>query len=158
MKVKHYDMVVAKAANFELVQLMKINNVWEVVGSKCGETINFSSDYEYFLCLPENKDSCLYWLNGFEVQEKGRKAGESWWSDSDDSEDWSSEWHEDHIFMSNVSVFRIKPKKEKRWLMVQPISGQTTNHFSSPERAMDSVSNTDSRWQLMEIEVERNDR
>ena len=155
MKVKHYDMVVAKAANFELVQLMKINNVWEAVGSKCGETINFSSDYEYFLCLPQHTDACLHWLNGGDVEEYSDALGfsELGWHEVGFKKRWSLQ----HQFMSDMQI-RIKPKKEKRWLMIQPISGQTTLLYSSPQIAKDSVSSNDSRWQLKEIEVELNDR
>ena len=63
-------------------------------------------------------------------------------------------WHGVNYFMMRDSVeYRIKPRKEKRYLMVQE-DGACTSHFSSKEEALGCVCEKDDRWQLIEIEVE----
>lgn len=63
MKHKHYDKIVAKAANMDLVVFCRdayhVKEGWF-------ETYNLpiQEEFDYFLCLPQHKESCLAWLNG----------------------------------------------------------------------------------------------
>ena len=66
-KHKHYEMIVAKAADTELVVFFKCDTGWYF--DDTSETIKFHSDTDYFLCLPQHKEYCLHWLNGGEVQD-----------------------------------------------------------------------------------------
>jgi len=154
MKVKHYDMVVAKAANFELVQLMKINKVWEVVGSNCSETINFSSDYDYFLCLPKHTDAVLEKLNGGECQ----LCNDVDWIDANSEQ--FDEWGDIWWYMCDKYESRIKPKKEKRWIAVTRSGNDCLEKlFDSKESAKKFIvgfypNNLVSDFQFIEVEVE----
>lgn len=151
MKHKHADMIKAKAENIELVQLMKINKVWEVVGSKSGETINFSSDYEYFLCLSKHKEACLHWLNGGDVE---FKRGDVWFGYI------CSAWASNVRWMSEQAEIRIKPKKEKRWIAVHDnLDFCMDKPFKSKDDAEEFITGFHpndkvSDYQFIEIEVE----
>lgn len=146
-KHKHYDMIVAKAANMDLVVFIKCQSGWQT--QVCNDDqLNFSEGHEYFLCLPQHKDACLHWLNGGDVQQSPLDI-EQWVSSGS-----NKKWMSFSSFMSEKVRFRIEPKKEKRYLMANSMSGQCTNHFSTPERALDCIGGTDGRWQLIEIEVE----
>lgn len=107
MKHVHYEMIVAKAANFELIQFVKIGDNWEIVGSHDNKVVSFASHYEYFLCLPQHKEACLHWLNGGKVQQKPID-NDNWMACADvDEVAWMS-WTS---FMQDKLEFRIKPEK-----------------------------------------------
>lgn len=111
MKHKHYDMIVAKAANMDLVIFRKDyqNTPWRrLVGS---ELPTYESK-EYFLCLPQHKDACLHWLNGGEVEFFGQFTDD--WTEYDPIKSWGI----GSVFMQSDYEFRIKPHKEKRWIAV----------------------------------------
>lgn len=157
MKHVHFEKIVAKAANMDLVVFgyCNLDKLWsEEEPSLPGVDFIDSSNTDYFLCLPQHKEACLHWLNGGDVQEKGSNASDSWWSDSDNSKYWSAQWHEDHIFMSDVSVFRIKPKKEKRWIAVNPLTGSV--ELFGDEKVLDNCLSCPEykSHQKIEIEVE----
>ena len=103
-KHRHYEMIVAKAADTELVVFFKCDTGWYF--DDTSETIKFHSDTDYFLCLPQHTDTCLHWLNGGEVQD----FFEDEWCDCGGESGWSIE----HMFMDDEADFRIKPKRVKR--------------------------------------------
>lgn len=153
MKHKHYDMIVAKSANFELTQFIKIGDNWEIVGSHDNKVVSFADHYEYFLCLPQHKEACLHWLNGGDIQV--RDFVTSPFCDVG----WTKAWElEDYGFMVDGWVFRIKPKKEKRWIAVNPDGYVLPIHADSKESIRAHASNDTSRLtlgvQFIEIEVE----
>lgn len=107
-KPRHYDMIVAKAANMELVQFYKApdEDWWQSES----DNSDFPCDLEleYFLCLPQHKEACLHWLNGGEAQIKNGDKWDDEWS----NEAWSKSWSESSFFMVGNEEIRIKPKKE----------------------------------------------
>jgi len=157
MKHKKYEMIVAKASNMDLVVFVKgkATDTWVLRGEQ--STTTFFYDVEYFLCLPQHKDACLHWLNGGEVQD----LFEDNWSDCGGT----NLWEVDHMFMNDEAIYRIKPKKEKRWIGVfkenLPVSGRVVykNTEISYETLDDLKRNCFSPngfddWQFIEIEVE----
>ena len=111
MKNKHYEMIVAKAANMELVVFVKTcdNGAWY---EKCDSACQWWEDSEYFLCLPQHKEACLHWLNGGDVQLQDFPT-----NDFNDYLDEKYEWSLEIWWMSEQCNIRIKPKKEKRWII-----------------------------------------
>ncbi len=159
MKHVHYDKVVAKAANMDLVVLSKSNT--GINGDKWSEVPNSrafpSCEYEdYFLCLPQHKEICLRFLNGETIQVGGNKDNS--WNDAWDNEAFSREWSEFSVFMDGSFEIRIKPKKVKRWIAVDLSTTQCTRHYSTKESCFNSefsgCDGNSSGWQFIEIEVE----
>lgn len=130
MKHEHYDMIVAKAENTELVQFIRIGGDWSEFTQS---NFRFNRENDYFLCLPQHKEACLHWLNGGGVQDNF----EGEWSDcpflsqtiNTDSEN-SLVFSVHHMFMNEEFHFRIAPKKEKRWVGVTSV-GVVDKHFVS---------------------------
>lgn len=112
MKHKHYEMIVAKAANMDLIQLYKAGGVWQETSEQFNMNNGwaFFEDSDYFLCMPKHKEACLWWLNGGEVE---FEYDGKWHSCSD----WSNVWCEASGFTCDSNNLRIKPKKEKRWIV-----------------------------------------
>lgn len=146
---KHADMIIAKAENMDLVVFGKLaenaDSAWTEITFR--EMIE-NHFFDYFLCLPQHKEACLHWLNGGKVIFTNSHGKER------ESYNHSITWSHVHSFMNDSELSRIKPRKEKRYLMANSMSGACTNHFSTPERALDCIAGTDKRWQLIEIEVE----
>lgn len=131
MKHKHYEMIVAKAANMGLVCFVKRPDVEWV---ECDDRILPCIDeHEYFLCLPQHKEACLHWLNGGEVQ---YRIALDVWTDASNNVS-NAAWSSDNLLMDDQVEFRIKPKKEKRWIATFPWAGNafyvTPESFSSEE-------------------------
>ena len=110
-KHKHAEMIKAKADNMDLVVFCEnINNKewWE-----CRADFPFNNHQNFFLCLPKHKDTCLYWLNGGEIEYKSKE----YWRSSKSWPDYVvSEFGAINYFTSEYSEVRVKPKKEKRWI------------------------------------------
>ena len=113
MRHKHYNMIVAKAKNTELVVFVKYNEAWQEVSSTDEVSCSFYSDCEYFLCLPKHAEAVLAKLNGTEWQ----FCKDVDWIDSNFNQFnvWSDCWW----YMCDSYESRIKPKKEKRWIVLQ---------------------------------------
>ncbi len=105
---KHCDMIIAKAKNMDLVQLLKVNDEW--IECKDNQVIMFDERCEYFLCLPRHNEACLHWLDGGKVL----ADGEPYWNDA------PQEWCNQNDFMSADIEFRIKPETEERWVIATP--------------------------------------
>lgn len=146
MKHKHYEMIVAKAENMELVVFEKSKLSGWVLLER--HLIPDSDACEYFLCLPQHKEACFHWLNGGDVQ-----VDICGWSGvvAFDGHVWSP----NVCFMSNVNAVRIKPKKEKRWIGFHKC-GLTKKSYETKEEAMmdEKVHKPSNHWQFIEIEVE----
>ncbi|QZI90975.1 hypothetical protein MYOV024v1_p0050 [Vibrio phage PS34B.2] len=153
MKHKHYDMIVAKAANMELVVFLENNQGWSEKENQ--SDIQFHEQFDYFLCLPHHKEACLHWLNGGKSQAEYTKSSYPYWCDIDSDE---ANWSDGHIFMDKNLNIRIKPKKEKRWIAVNPDGYILPIHAGSKESIMTHASFDTSRLtanvQFIEIEVE----
>ncbi|AUR99165.1 hypothetical protein NVP1263B_05 [Vibrio phage 1.263.B._10N.286.51.B1] len=149
MKHKHYEMIMAKAANMDLVVFYKLPcEEWWQPDSEC-ESLPDEVEIDYFLCLPQHKDACLHWLNTGEVQ--GLVCGK-----------WVDLYQEDMdmslplSFRCKLNEFRIKPRKEKRWIGVYK-NGATTDACLLRKEAENHPMITDvsvNDWQFIEIEVE----
>lgn len=66
MKHKHYDKIVAKSANMNLVVFCR-----DTYHAEEGwfETPNLpiQDEFDYYLCLPQHREACLTWLNGANI-------------------------------------------------------------------------------------------
>ncbi len=156
MKHKHYEMIVAKAENTELIQFYKANGSWHETNEQFNRSNGwaFYENTEYFLCLPQHKEACLHWLNGGEVECSSRLTN-----------GWEScgyikniTWSKLIGLMSKDASYRIKPKKEKRWIGVA--KDKTTDAtFKTKEGCMkyvkeEYVTSFVDSCQFIEIEVE----
>tara|TARA_R110001632_G_scaffold153622_2_gene271633 strand:+ start:227 stop:814 length:588 start_codon:yes stop_codon:yes gene_type:complete len=167
MKHAHYDKIVAKAENMNLVvfSYCNLDELWSKdVPSQPGVEFIDSSNTDYFLCLPQHKEACLHWLNGGNVQDffNGEwvdcaPLSKTINTDSDNSLEFS--YH--HMFMNEEFNFRIAPKKEKRWIATFPWSGNafyvTPESFCSEELLNNYVDMHYGKRDIMlihEIEVE----
>ena len=106
------DMICAKANNMNLVVLAK-SLKWHKVDS---EDLQFFNQHEeYFLCLPQHNENgqMLHWLNG------GHETLECTSPHTDGFEQCYSlgKWISDGGYMRSDCEYRIKPKKEKRWIV-----------------------------------------
>lgn len=149
MKHKHYDKIVAKAANTGLVVFCK-----QVTGSKWQEMSqlrhpNFGGTHDYFLCLPQHKEACLHWLNGGDVEYAGDYKSQWFFYTTDEDREWS----EESGFNSEGYEFRIKPKKEKRWIAWNP-KKDGPDEFSYHTLALIEKVYEGKDVQIIEIEVE----
>lgn len=156
MKHKHYEMIVAKAANMELVVFVKTcdNGAWYEKGDN--SACQWWEDSDYFLCLPKHKEAVLNLLNGGESQITFN--GECW--DKCNLNE-PVEWNDNWWYMKGESQSRIKPKKEKRWIGCYPSAKVTPLNFSSIDEVKNYVSKNSlythcahEAWQFIEIEVE----
>lgn len=137
-------MIVAKAANIDLVVLAKHNENWiEVNGFPewCMEN--------YFLCLPQHKEACLHWLNGGEVQQK--PIDNNHWVTCADVN--KVTWMSWTSFMQDKLEFRIKPKKEKRFIAWNSRE-DAPEKYSYCTLSLAQQAYKDQDVQIIEIEVE----
>lgn len=147
MKHKHYDMIVAKAANMELVVFIKCQNEWKE--QQCNDDqLNFSCGHDYFLCLPQHKEACFHWLNGGYAQFREMESSHGW---SDYTTNPIVRWALNNTFMDKSLETRIRPKKEKRWIAISMSRGVCCELFESESEAMEAYPLAD---QFIEIEVE----
>ncbi len=150
MKHKHYDMIVAKAENMELETFINQDGEWRLMVN----AFPMSEHFNYFLCLPQHKETCLHWLNGDKAQQS--PINDDCWVSSADAIDVT--WKPWTSFMKDDLKFRIKPKKEKRWIAVNLDGYVMPIHTASIESAREHASSDTSRLtlgvQFIEIEVE----
>ena len=161
IKHKHYDMIVAKAANMDLVLFVKCgkNDKWKEPETPVCFPLSEFEDVDYFLCLPQHKEACLHWLNGGVVQVEYTKASYPYWTNIDCDE---VNWSDGHIFMDDSVKIRIKPNKVKRWIGVHAKSGLVTQGYCDTEKEIEghvlrgacSPKAKFCDWQFIEIEVE----
>lgn len=142
MKHKHYDMIVAKAANMDLVVFIGLAGSWVQDEMQNSTSCAFSEGADYFLCLPQHKEACLHWLNGGDVIVKD--FPDEKYNERTLLAEGFSGWHEATVFMDLPTEIRIKPKKEKRMIVV---NGDHVE-FASTERIYPESA------QIIEIEVE----
>ena len=161
MKHKHYEMIVAKAANMDLVLFVKLMNApdFNWVESVGAVNLPFDEEGDYFLCLLQHNESgqCLHWLNGGEIEIRNKTGIATSWSDFP-SFSFNPKWIPHADFMSKDCDTRIKPKKEKRWIGVA--KDKTTDAtFKTKEGCMEYVKGEYipsfvDNCQFIEIEVE----
>ena len=144
MKHVHYEMIVAKAANMELVVLAK-SLKWHEVDDE--DYLFFSQHDKYFLCLPQHKEACLHWLNGGDAQYLSG-AMEKWINFGS-----SRYWCGTHLFMRSDASIHIKPKKEKRWIAVLS-NGRVSGWHDEGLEMLKQQYNECAGWQFIQIEVE----
>lgn len=111
-KHKHAEMIKAKADNMDLVVFA--NNGQEWMESGLRDMVS-NPDLDFFVCLPKNAVTCFKWLNGCPVQ-VFNEGDESWV----DCVGYSIApyWCNDKWMMSHKYEYRIKPRKEKRWIII----------------------------------------
>jgi hypothetical protein len=150
-KRKHSKMIKAWADNDELVACSRKNGgPWH----NCGVRPSWFEDRDYFLCLPKhNKNGqCLHWLNGGKIQWSDDIHG---WSDKDNYVDdlKSQEFFSGNAFMLDDNKFRIKPKKETRYVVIH--KGKLVSElFKSDANIMASQGAECYELQIFPIEIE----
>lgn len=158
MKHPHYDKIVAKAANMELVLFVKRPDAeWVVCDDR---VLPHISEYEYFLCLPQHKEACLHWLNGGTSQHLDSCKYQDITGFDDLISKVGKAWSPRGLWMDEDCETRIKPKKEKRVIGANK-DGRTTSHYAIDDEgcyAVDEIRITGKgnpdEWQFIEIEVE----
>ena len=153
-KHKHSPMIKAKVDNMDLVVFLNSGQEWT---ESSLNTMVANSDIDFFLCLPQYKETCLHWLNGGEVEINATFEDDEW-VDYDPVRGWST----GSVFMQCDHVLRAKPRKEKLWIAVKTDKHETlggcrnvricSHAFVNKQDAIDYL-NLDSS-QLVEIEVE----
>lgn len=114
MKHKHYDMIVAKAANMELFVFERPHTathdkeLFKELAPDGNKAIWFHESCDYFLCLPQHKEACLHWLNGGKAEAIHEDFGLMELADSE-----AIEWGVKSVFMKDSIEIRIKPKKDE---------------------------------------------
>lgn len=159
MKHKHYDMIVAKAANMDLVVFCNgpFGSKWHVVDHKWPAV---TEDFDYFLCLQHHKDVCLHWLNGGEAQTswgRGKPRTEQVSQEFHDIisfQEHGGKWNVNSWYMKDDYHSRTKPRKEKRWIGVRASDGATTATHNTVQKARSDVAGLTGDWQFIEIEVD----
>ena len=153
MKHVHYDMIVAKAANMDLVKKFYngIKSEWQIPKN---QDEMFDRRSKYFLCTKENSVAACHILNGGKAEFSFK--GSDWTESKKDSD---MVWSEDIDLMDSDYVFRIKPKKEKRWIGYCSSRNQTFPHPQNSKGlatvyAALHYSYRFEEWQFIEIEVE----
>ena len=147
---KHAELIKAKADNMELVVFEKDPSGWLM---RISDIIHMNPSKEYFLCLPQHKEACLHWLNGGWVEwTREEENGERWFG----KEKYTSiaGWNATNGWMLDDNIYRIKPRKEKRWIAVKR-KDKTEVYvvtFNSLDEAIDTLN--EKYWQFIEIEVE----
>jgi len=147
MKHEHYDLICAKAANMNLVVFKKLPFEW--IELEYNE-MNFIESSKYFLCLPQHKEACLHWLNGGEIEKYCQPSGGvgfNWYNKKFPNKRWGIY----HAFMDNNSNIRIKPRKEKRWIIYNLDKDCVEQVFESDASGFHDPS---FRHSMHEIEVE----
>lgn len=141
MKHKYAEMIKAKADNMELVLFTKRgeSSTWGELNNH-GD-VTFLHEFDYFLCLPQHKEAVLNALNGGESQLTF--DGVTW---NKCNLNQPVEWSEDWWYMKGESQSRIKPKKEKRLIAIDP---KTSEVFVATSAYI-----ANDGFQLIEIEVE----
>ena len=154
MKHEHYDMIVAKAENMDLIQFVYNNHFEKWVECAGQEDVRFVDGGMYFLCLPKHKEACLHWLNGGDIDYLD--SNEGWVRHSKYTE--SIKWNHRMMLVDPEEKFRIKPRKEKRCIAVTK-QNCVDKLFDTKTQAKEFVAafypnNKCSDFQLIEIEVE----
>ncbi|UYE90945.1 hypothetical protein [Vibrio phage vB_VaS_L1] len=100
-------------------------------------------DDDFFACLPKHEKPCLHWLNGgdAEVNVVSEWRGIRHYT----------MWDDVSSFMDSRFCIRIKPRKEKRWIIFSPSHGDV-NKILFQEKP--DMRNYGEHCQLVEIEVE----
>lgn len=145
MKHKHAEMIKAKVDNMELVAFVKLTSMWSEMDDR--SIVPTDVNFDYFLCLPQHKDACLHYLNGGDVLVKSNLVP-SWAAVTH-----GQLWGKGIGWMREDAQYRIKPKKEKRWIVwdtAQSIPERES--YKSLEDAMLNFDYPDA--QFIEIEVE----
>ena len=156
---KHHEIICAKAANMNLVVFCRDayhNEPWEET-----QQLPMVSELEYFLCLPQHKESCLHWLNGGKIQSKFN----GWVDITDKPDERTLNWSDRSVFMLEVCESRIKSRKEKRWIGV--VKYQHTKdgncYYINTQHSYETIEELKrdvyaphgfDGWQFIEIEIE----
>lgn len=150
---KHAEIIKAKADNMDLSLFGNaIGGEWR----ECtlADLTIATGFYDFFLCLPQHKETCLHWLNGGGCQ---LRFEDSWGAGAVTKEE-IGDWRDNLIWMKDQEI-RIKPRKEKRWIAVNNSGYATPMTFISKQECENYVSVSYQKcpgvtWQHIEIEVE----
>ena len=152
MKHKHYEMIVAKAANMDLVTFYKEGDGCDWRARLSQDSTHFNDDFDFFLCLPQHKEACLHWLNDGDVQQSPLDVEQ--WVTSGNNRSWMVR----HSFMQDKLKFRIKPRKEKRWIGYNSKLNVVTNMSFDTKESLSEYVNRNFAYpeyvQGVEIEIE----
>lgn len=153
MKHEQYAMILEKASNVDLVVFVKNDHndgEWEVCDF---ESMIAHPELSFYLCLPKHNENgqMLHWLNG------GHETLEcnSPFTDGFERCYTIGSWKAGGGYMRSDVEYKIKPKKEKRWIAYstnQKRLGCLT--FDSEVEARNHYIHEVDEPQFIEIEVE----
>lgn len=155
-KHKHAEMIKAKADNMELVVFCEGNGKWVECVCDFGQ-ISWWEDKSYFLCLPQHNENgqCLHWLNGVTIEVKSKITNGRW---SECVNHKIPTWRNGIGWMRSDAEYRIKHKKEKRWIAVHKNGYTTSPAYKTKHECIichfDGHRSNMVGWQFIEIEVE----
>lgn len=153
MRHPNEEMIKAKAENMDLVIFVRHTKTeWVEAGFMA--LVADKSAGGYFLCLPKHKEVTLHWLNGGDVlvKEFNDQPAERLIEGSG-----FSGWHDATVFMAQEAKIRIKPRKEKRWIVAKPSALVSMMYFNSNSDAECAIKNSTGEFkggQVIEIEVD----
>lgn len=148
-KHKHYDMIVAKAENMDLVKFEKNDGIWRVCSS---DIIHMNPDKEYFLCLPQHneKGQCLHWLNGGALD--GTIDRVAIFNSNNDR--WGESFRNDHPMMNENVTFDIIKNKVKRIAVYDEAADKfEETAFKTMKEAKESIGYSDAQFIELDVEV-----
>jgi len=149
---KHAGLIKAKVDDMDLVVFFKNGTTWKKTDSRNVLPAVNSPHVEYFICHPKHADVCLHWLNGGEAQKYQTPSQPPYYWDECLI---SRAWSKNHDFMQPDGDFRIKPRKEKRWVVVKNGTLISNRIFVSKHEAEVMLGRRAScDAQFIEIEVE----
>ena len=112
---KNAKMIKALADNKRLVVFYRVDGTW--YETEFGTLV--TCENPHFLCLPQHKEACLHWLNGGDVQHDDCSHGWATMENINDPMDADEPlWSKTCRLMTEHLQFRIKPKKEKRTIVI----------------------------------------
>lgn len=146
---KHAEMIKAKADNMDLVLFVKNDysgEWWEVT-----DDFPFNQHQQFFASHPKHSSSCLGWLNGGEVEVLASPRA-----------DWEPYpchkghpyWSPECVFLDDEIKFRIKPRKEKSWIVVKNGTLISNRLFRSKNEAEVVCGHSGRNAQFIQIEAE----
>ncbi len=153
MKHAYAELFTAKLNDTSLV-LFEKHEEWKEWREVAKSDLVFAvgGNFDYFLCLPQHKEDCLHWLNGSDlIQDSQYVDGK--YSDVEASLNPSFDTHGD-LFMTTERNIRIKPEKEKRWILVNAIDNFQPRMFDDEGDANHMLQGSHPNWSKHEIEVE----
>lgn len=145
MKHKYAEMIKARVDNMELVLLVRAQEEWKKSCNDFPTLVHL----DYFLCHPKHANETIHWLNGGAV-----KCQNVYYEDLSFICTERKPWDESCWYMNEAIESSIKPKKEKRWIVVYGSNAQLCSKAFSSRYEAEGFNLFEPKSQIIEIEIE----